>query len=362
MHIALAITSLGGGGAEKVMCWLANSFVRKGHAVSLITLRGVSEDRYALDSRVRRLVVADVPAENRVTRNIERARGIRRVIRLVRPDVVLSFIDQLNVTVLIAAYGLGVPVVVAERSDPSMHRIGATFQALRLGSYHAARSVVVQTETVQQWFSRRGLGARIEVIPNPVTSNVVPELQAPSQRRLQVVSVGRLSREKGHDLLIEAFARVAPALVDWDLVIYGEGAERPRLEQLIESRGLGGRVRLPGRTESPGEVLAAAQMFVLPSRYEGFPNALLEAMAHGLAVVSFDCSGGPAAMIRHGHDGLLVPPLDVLALAGAMRTLMSDPQARASLGSRALEVRERFSEERILEQWERVIERATGGS
>ena len=172
-----------------------------------------------------------------------------------------------------------------------------------------------------------------------------PDRSAPDSQR-RIVGLGRLADHKGFDLLLAAFQEVAADHPDWVLEIFGEGDQRPILEQYRDQHRLGDRVRLPGWTDRPAAVLSRGDIFVLPSRYEGFPNALLEAMACGLACISFDCDSGPREIIRPGVDGLLVPAGDVAALASALGQLMSDSDLRQRLGNRAREVVTRFSDPR----------------
>ncbi len=168
--------------------------------------------------------------------------------------------------------------------------------------------------------------------------------------------MGRLTREKGFDLLVRAFAETAQRRPKWDLVIYGEGPERGLLEKFAADAGLAKRVFLPGWTDDPSEAYKSADLFVLPSRYEGFPNALLEAMAAGLPVISFDCPSGPYEIIRDGYDGLLVRAGSAEWLAAAMDRLMRDGNARSLLAEKAPEALERFSSERYYARWEAVLD------
>lgn len=139
------------------------------------------------------------------------------------------------------------------------------------------------------------------------------------------------------------------------MVILGEGPERAALERAIHERGLADRVMLPGVSKNPEEWLRACDLFVLSSRYEGFPNALGEAMACGLPVVSFDCPVGPGEIIIDGEDGLLVPAGDVSALAAALRRLIDNPDEAARMGDRAARVVERFGEEAVAARWEALL-------
>ena len=150
--------------------------------------------------------------------------------------------------------------------------------------------------------------------------------------------MGRLAPQKGFDLLIDAFSRVAGRHPQWSLQILGEGPDRPALERLIDVKGLAGRVVLAGWEPDPSAVLQQGDLFVLSSRFEGFPNALLEAMACGLPSVSFNCQSGPAEIIRDQIDGILVPPEDVPGLADAIDRALTDEALRRRLAARRCEL------------------------
>jgi glycosyltransferase involved in cell wall biosynthesis len=197
----------------------------------------------------------------------------------------------------------------------------------------------------------------VHVVPNPVD---VEALGTDGARELPIaprtlVAMGRLARQKGFDVLLDAFARCAPAHPEWKLLILGEGEERTRLEAQVRALGLDGRVQLPGRVQRPGAILRRAELFVLPSRWEGFPNALLEAMACGVAAIAADCPSGPRDIVRPGVDGVLVPPEDPAALAAALDRLLTDGEERRRLAARAPEVRERFGLPQVMARWDALL-------
>ncbi len=346
------------------MSIMVNYWAAKGEKVTVITFATESTDFYTLHPEVKRvalgLTAASAHLGEALKNNLRRLRRLRQEIRASRPDVVISFIHRMNMLTLLAVSGLGVPVIVSERSDVRKHRIGPFWSALRRLLYPKAHAVVVQSDAMHRWAETIVRKDRVYIIPNPVAppaASLAGAVSSPAG--LGVVAIGRLSFEKGFDLLLRAFEKCAAEHPDWSLVILGEGAERGRLTELATKLEIEDRVRMPGVVREPVAVLRGAGMFVMPSRYEGFPNALLEAMACGAPVVSFDCPSGPAEIVRDGVDGVLVPPEDVDALASAMRRMMSHESERERLASRAPEVLQRFGVEKVMETWERVIEVAS---
>ncbi len=360
MKLALVIPSLTAGGAERVMSIMANHWAAKGWGICLLSLDdGAAPPFFPLDGRVRHRTLALLADSanplTAVRNNLKRLRVLRRVIREENPDAVISFLDSTNVLTLLATRGLGRPVIVSEHIDPGRYRIKPMWNLLRRWVYPFADRVVVLTERVLEFFPA-SLRPRLEVIPNPVlkpASGDAPGLELPPGPR--VVAMGRLAEQKGFDILLKAFAQLKDRHPDWSLVLLGEGELRRPLELLRDSLGLTDRVRLAGRVEGPEAVLARSDLFVLSSRFEGFPMALCEAMAAGLPVISTDCPTGPREIVRPGLDGILVPPEDPAALAAAMDRLMTDSGERRRLASRAPEIIERFDLKKIMDSWEKVL-------
>ena len=364
-RITLVISSLGAGGAERVMSTMANYWAEHGHDVTLITLVSVHEDFYVLDHRVHRIglgfrVISAPHFAAGLRNNFRRVRRLRQEIRGSRPDVVLSFINRMNVLTLAASLGLRIPVIAAEHTEPREYPIGSRWLWLQYLLYPRAAAVVVLTHSARNWHERFVRSNVIHVIPNPVSISAMKHNGASVQKGPggRIAAMGRLSEEKRFDLLLQAFARCARKYPDWSLTILGEGDERNRLETLTRELGIKDQVSLPGRVHDPATVLRKADLFVLASRFEAFPMALLEAMACGLAVISTNCSG-PREIIRDGVNGLLVPSDDVEGLATAMERLMADQAARERLGAHAVEVLERFSTEKIMGTWDLLFTRTS---
>ena len=323
MKIAFVLPEIGPGGAERVATLLAGAWRQAGHSVTLLTLDdgsvppfhaipdGVEHRPLALQRTSRGLVDAVVANVGRVTR-------LRGALLDIAPDVVVSFIDQANVLTLLAAWRTGIPVVASERVVPNCQPLGRAWRTLRRLTYPWAARLVAPTKAMAAMM-RRWSPRPVEVIPNPVS--------APSgvsaERGKNVLAVGRLVPQKGFDRLIDAFFALPE---DWTLTIAGEGPERGRLEALAAGSS---RIHLPGVIADLGPLYATCGMFVLSSHYEGFPNALAEAMSAGCPCVAVDCLTGPAEMIVSGVNGLLVSPSD---LASGMCRLAGDDYLRDRLG------------------------------
>ncbi len=337
---------------------LANGWAGAGHEVHLLTLadRDV-KPHYSLDARVHLeplgvfgggtyLASSFVRIASRLTR-------LRQRFQELRPDVVLSFMDATNLLVLLSTIGLPVPVVVSERTDPSVAPLSWIRRVLRRVVYPRATRLVVQTARARAYFSWLP-DTRVLIIPNAVH---IPERGASSTACDMpcIRAMGRLSHEKGFDVLIEAFARIAPIHPEVSLEILGDGPLRRELEARCDKHGVRDRVRFLGLVDNPEQVLRRSIVFVLSSRWEGFPNALLEAMSLGLPVVATDCPSGPSEIVRHGKTGLLVPVEDVQGLSDAVIRLLSDPTLRDALGIRAREAMVRFDPLLILDAWSEAL-------
>jgi len=371
MKILIFIHSLSCGGAERVVASLSWYWAERGHTVTLVTLAGIEQDFYSLHPQVKRIALKLAGESGSLGAalgaNLRRIWALHQVLKHELPDVVLSMMTTANVLAILAGTGLPCSVVVSERIHPPQFYLGRVWEWLRRWSYGLSDAVVALTRESADWLRQHTTARWIAIIPNPISwplscqpPVVEPQFLFPNNRKL-ILAVGRLASQKGFDLLLKAFARVASTRPDWDLVILGEGPERGSLEELAKSLGILNRVYLLGKVGNVGDWYARAQFYVMSSRFEGFPNTLVEALAYGCPAVSFDCDTGPRDIIRHEIDGLLVAPGDIEALASAMARLMDDEMLRSRLSAKAVEARERFSIERIGAMWDRLFEEVAHG-
>jgi GalNAc-alpha-(1->4)-GalNAc-alpha-(1->3)-diNAcBac-PP-undecaprenol alpha-1,4-N-acetyl-D-galactosaminyltransferase len=365
MHIVFVISSLNAGGAERIASVMANYWAEKGWDITILTMDdGNTPPFFWIDPSIKHYALC-VAGESPnivagISQNLRRAQILRKEIAAINPQVVISFMDQTNVLTLLATVGMHLPVFVSEQIDPHCVSIGRIWELLRRLLYRHATFVVPQTERALYYFSPE-IQKRSRVIPNPVllpAGEELGDMPEDNNKRKTIIAMGRLEHQKGFDILLRAFAKVAHKHFPWSLCIWGEGSLRGSLEALRGQLGLDSRVQLPGRTKHPLMVMKQADLFVLSSRYEGFPTVLGEAMASGCPVISFDCPSGPRELIRDGFDGVLVPNGDIDALASVMDRLMTDECARLDLAVNAREVLARYGLEKIMTIWEEMIQDA----
>ncbi|MGE0449665.1 MAG: glycosyltransferase [Vicinamibacterales bacterium] len=366
MRLLCLIPAMGPGGAERVMSRLVTHLAAS-HDVTLLTWESPDASSfYALPQSIRYVRADRLGGRGvrRALRVLSRPATIRRAIRRVAPDLIISFMNTMNVTALLGALGSRVPVIVSERNDPSRQHVGWTKSLLRDRAYTLARTIVVPTQRVADYFPP-ALRPKLRVLANPVAaSTVVARPDVPgADRRMRLVSVGKLMPQKGHQDLIDAFALVAADRPEWDLVVLGEGSDREALDRRVRVHGLQGRVAMPGVVTDVARELASSHLLAFPSRYEGFPNALAEGLACGLPAVGFAGVSGVEDLIVDGRTGRLVDPREgVRGFAEALSELMMDPACRVALGEAARRHVTRWAPERIFAAWDDLLGEDVGAA
>jgi GalNAc-alpha-(1->4)-GalNAc-alpha-(1->3)-diNAcBac-PP-undecaprenol alpha-1,4-N-acetyl-D-galactosaminyltransferase len=355
MKVTLVIYALKGGGAERVMSIIANYWATHGWNVTLILLADAAQPPFyqlAPQVKLQHLdIIGDSPNLLTLVRTgWGRIKTLRSAIVASNPDIVISFLNTVNVLTLVALWNSKIPTIVSEHIYPAFTDTNKVWQLLMKWTYRHADLVTLLTQNALPFYPA-SKGYRSIVIPNPVLTpepNVSTEPLMPTPT---LIAMGRLRPQKGFDLLLKAFAQIQAKYPDWHLTILGEGTMQAELEELRTQLGLIDRVHLPGSVKNVNAYLRQADLFVLPSRFEGFPMAVCEAMACGLPVLATDCLSGPRDIIRDGIDGMLVPVENVDALAVGLDALLADPLKRQQLGQAAPQVLERFGLERVMGMW-----------
>lgn len=353
------------GGAERVVSNLANWLAREDYEVIAAT-QWQGEEEFELDSRVRRIHVGLRPEDEdrgRLAKIFLRFAYLRRLIRSERPDVVISFTRRPNYRALISAVGTRVPVIAAVRQDPKSYYNSLADKVLIPLLYPRAAGCVFQTGEQMGYFPR-GLQKRSRIILNPVNDKYLnaPEVK---EREKLVVQSGRLVDFKNQAMLLRAFLKVRKKHPDYSLRIYGPDSRdgtKQELESIIRDNCAQDFITLMGGSDELERELPRAEIYAFSSDYEGMPNALLEAMTLGMAVVATDCPcGGPRTVIDHGVNGLLIPVGDEKAMEAGINRLIEDKQLAQALREQARRISGRINGQAVLAQWKSYIEEVIQG-
>jgi GalNAc-alpha-(1->4)-GalNAc-alpha-(1->3)-diNAcBac-PP-undecaprenol alpha-1,4-N-acetyl-D-galactosaminyltransferase len=357
--VAIVIESLGAGGAQHVASTLANAWADAGVAVTMITLQDRKHDFFRVDKGVNRIVIGGAgvsPNSIKATiANIQRIWKLRKALRDSKATIALSFIGSTNVLTILAAVGLGLYVVIAERNDPDRQSLGRIWEIFRRLFYRFANLVVVNSRSVMNGMQSYVPRARLVWLPNPLRTRAQRQFVDGLPDKCSFLAVGRLYPQKAYDVLLLAFAEVVRSLPDARLVILGEGPLRRALECQIAQLNLTGQVQLPGKVADPFCWYRAAQVFVHPARFEGLPNAVLEAMSEALPVIVSDAQTGLEGIVVHRQTGFIVPVESWKELAKAMLYLAGNPDIGKKIGQAAQRAVVEFQAEHAIAAWTKNI-------
>ncbi|MBE5842622.1 MAG: glycosyltransferase family 4 protein [Butyrivibrio sp.] len=390
------IGSLNKGGAERVMVNLAEYFFGRGYHVTLITTY-LADDEYEVphgnwsltekdgfiktevlnpddelkyvylkkeNDGIDRVFTALMPDERggRLANFKRRISKLRNTFKEINSDIILSFLGKNNVMAINAARGLGIPVVVSVRSNPS-REYGSKGLNLSMNMlFPKAAGVVVQTTGAKEYF-KDSIQKKCRILPNSIHPDFINKEIVPFENRTKtIVSVGRLDDNKNQILLIKAFAKIADKHSDYRLVIYGDGPSKNKFMDEAKSLGLLDKnIFFMGNVSGVADKIKESEIFVLSSKQEGMPNALIEAMALGLCCISTDCPcGGPKDLINTKENGILIPmgsdDAMVESLSNALSEVIADRELSKKMSEAAVSVRQEYSPDRINLMWEEYFE------
>lgn len=352
MRILFVIGPLNKGGAERVVCNLSNELIKKNDVIIATTVTDKAE--YSLDKRIKVICLDTNRTSSFLTKNISRIRNLKKIIKEHNIDIAISFLPEPSYRLMLIK-NKKIKTIISDRNDPHIEYNSFLKKLLVKILYRKSDGFVFQTPDARKYFSKK-IQSKSIIIPNPINDLFLVASPYDGNRTKRIVSVGRLTRQKNHKLLIDAFAIVNKKYDDYKLEIYGEGELKEDIEKYISNLGLNDYIFLKGKSNQLEKDLYDANMFVLSSDYEGMPNALMEAMALGLPCISTDCPiGGPKFLINNKESGLLVPVGDSDALANAIIELIEDDLLSRKISFNSFNDSKQYNNAEINKMWEDYI-------
>lgn len=357
MKITLLIGSLAGGGAERVVCNLANYLADKQHDVTILTVS--DKQTYKINNNVKHIVLYG-ESNSRLPHqiiNIIRLYKMNKYFRKTDVDIYVTFLPKLTKYILTQKIFIKCPILLAERADPGTFCSASEKNRRMFEKYYKrADGYIFQTKDAQQYYKEHGINVKNSVvIPNAINEEFIrPRYEG--KRRKVIAGAGRLTEQKNFSLLIKAFSKISEDYPEYILEIYGDGSLKEQLESEAKELGVADKVKFLGYVKNLGDCIQDVSLFVLSSDFEGMPNALMEAMALGVPVISTDCpAGGSKYLIKNGINGYLVPINEVDEMAEKMSHILQSPDIRESMGVEACKISKMLLPQKIYFMWESFL-------
>tara|TARA_B100000575_G_C23137754_1_gene661370 strand:- start:62 stop:1174 length:1113 start_codon:yes stop_codon:yes gene_type:complete len=366
-NIVIVVSAMNMGGAQRVVSILCNHWSQNGYNVTLIsTFTGENINYYELNDNVVLKNVTDshLFSKIKLLNLVWKLIHLRKLIKNQNPDVVISFLARVNVASALSMIGIKSPLIICERTWPPFASLNNKFLWIYRILFKGVKRIIVQTSKSKDWLTQNFPSNIVKVIPNPAAyplplsnERSVHPNSIIIQNKKVILASGRLHKYKQFDLLIKAFFKLKDKHPDWDLVILGDGEERDMLNNMAMQFDITKRVHLPGSIGNMSEWYERADLFVLSSIVEGFPNVLLEAMTYGLPSISFDCDTGPRDIIQDGDNGILVNPNDKeLGLEKAIDKIITNQQLSRKIAKNSILLREKYSISNIIQKWNNILD------
>ncbi|WP_100615832.1 glycosyltransferase family 4 protein [Confluentibacter citreus] len=356
-RVGFVIGSLTAGGAERVVSNLSNELIDKYDIVIIAFVK--VPPFYSLNEKIKVIACKETISTptsifQSLRLNLELLKGVSKAIKSEKIDIIIGFITSANIVATLAAKLNKIPSIISERNNPMITEVPKFWVLLRNLVYPKADKLILQTEGVKKFYKDRIKSNKIVILPNPISKDLSLLRDDKVKKENIILTVGRLDKNKCHDLIINAFKRVKTN--DWKLLIAGVGSKESDLKELIRISHLQDSVELLGKVKDIHKYYNRAGVFVFASRTEGFPNALLEAMHFGIPTISTDCNFGPSEIIENGENGYLIPVGDQEMLEKRLKTLIDDEELRVKFSKNAKLTTERFHSDAVVKKWDEVID------
>lgn len=338
------------GGAERVITNIANHLINN-NEIYFLGLKKIDEF-YSIDKKIKYYLMESETdySRNFLVRNVKRLKKIKKIVKDINPNIIISFSREQSYRILLLNYFNKRKIIVSVRNDPR-HEYTTLFEKIIMQIlYRRVNGFVFQTEDAKNFFPKK-MRINSVIIPNPVNEKFL-YVNKNVKKTKKIVSVGRLVNQKNHELLIDSFSKIADEFKEYKLIIYGSGELKKKLQNKINSLCLEKRIILAGEVFNVKKSIEDAKLFVLSSNYEGMPNALIEAMAIGLPVISTDCPcGGPRFLIKNNENGILVPVNDINKMVSAIKYILSNYENANKMGREAMKIVKKLNPEKINKMW-----------
>ena len=352
MKIDFISSSIADGGAERVMVLLSNEFAKKNHLVSVITFNEGSA--YELQNTVNHIQLHDGQLKNHTLRSLSNLFKYYWK-RKNRPDIAISLMPKINVISIIVCKLLGIKIIACEHNNHL--RETDKFERFIWGfSYRFADQLTVLTKFDMPFFEKKG--AKVTVMPNPCSFS--PLNKETHNKTDTILAIGSLNRiqHKGFDNLIMLIRPVLEKFPTWKLKIVGGGEDGMQiLKQLAQEYGVQNQIEFTGFQKNVAEIMRQSKIFILPSRWEGLPMVLLEAMSQGMACIAYDCKTGPSEIITNFENGLLIEDQNQKAMQKGLETLIQDDLLRKKMCANAIKSLDYYSMDNIMLKWQELFEK-----
>lgn len=350
MKLAFITPQVGGGGAERVLSIISKGLVERGHQVSIyVTSYNRCDQAYSFSDKLNLVFLNDISKSR-----IKKAICLRKLLKKERPDYAISFFPITSLYYFIAGFGLGIKLIVSERSSPKDYPTSKFLRLIRLMSFKKAKFVVFQTKAAASYFSHRVKKERVVIVPNPISFDNLPK---PTFENDVVIAAGRLFPEKNFEVLIRGFSIFKKKHPNFLLKIFGAGPQSEQLKSLCKSLDL--KESIFPYSESLWEEEAKSKIFCMSSLFEGLPNALMEAEAIGLPVVTTDFRplGAASEIVSAGCNGEIVPSGDSESLANALSKVADNyPQYKTNSLAFAQQMRLIFNSDIVVDAWDSLFD------
>ncbi|WP_203458743.1 glycosyltransferase [Lacinutrix sp. WUR7] len=354
--IAFIIPSLKAGGAERVVTTLSNQLIKEFDVLIVVLYK--CKPFYTLNPKIQVVFCKDIYTSNpsffqSITNHFTLFGRSKKVILKENIDVVIGFTTIANIYSVIIAKLLRIPSIISERIHPQFSDISNFWIKIRRIIYPQTDVLVIQTLDIKNYFTKFIKEDKIKIINNPLAEELVEQRNLQTTKKNQIICVGRLDEQKNQELLIRAFANIERG--KWKLLLIGAGDKHNFYKKLVNTLDLNESVIFIGNVKDISKYYNSAKIFVLPSNYEGFPNALIEAMYYGLSCIATNCPSGPSEIINHGENGFLIPVKDQLLLEKKLSLLIHNTDLQIQFKDKAIESTTIFEAEFIANKWRELI-------